>query len=48
MPLAEVKKIGEGVYLEVEIKSALLMVLCLKWLIDIYMAVSIKQFYSRV
>lgn len=48
MPLAEAKKIGGLVYLEVEIKSPLLIVLYLRWLIDIYMAVSIRQFDRRV
>lgn len=48
MPMAEAKKAEGGVYLEVEIKSAVFMVLCLKWLIDIYMAVSIRQFDRKV
>lgn len=47
-PLTEAKKIGGVVYLEVEIKSPILIVLYLRWLIDMYMAVSVRQFNRRV
>lgn len=48
MLFPEVKTIGGGVYLGVEIKSPLLVMLCLRWLIYVYMDVSVRQLDRRV